>query len=105
MDEKAKEVYLSRWNPSKDSLTVYNEKFKVLIAEANLQGSDDKLQIGWYLDGLPSPLARQVRESISTAKSIAETGGNQYNPQLQNIMSLAVTHQTNFHLHQRGAEG
>ena len=41
VEEKAKEVYRSRWNPSKDSLTVYNDKFKVLIAEANLQGSDD----------------------------------------------------------------
>lgn len=93
----------TRWTTG--SLTEYNEKHKVLQSEAQQDNTAPTIQIDWYLNALPTPLAAKARNTLAGVTLSAKAAGNQYQPTLDHVMDLAIQLQADFDLQQRRPQG
>lgn len=102
VQERAHALQTTRWTSG--SLTEYNEKHKVLQAEAQQDTAAHALQVEWYLNALPTPLAAKARNSLATAALTARGNGNPYQATLSHVMELAIQLQADFDLQQQRSQ-
>ena len=101
--ERYNELQTIRWDPNKETLPAFNERYKVLQTEAQQENASSILQRDWYYKALPAPLAGKVKGTVTTNEAYARAMGHAYQPTLNHAMEIAIQFQSDYQLQSKRA--